>query len=91
MVAFGVNEENREQAMQTENQTPQFVKVADIEKYEPALTPGGMRHLIFTKGDELEQAGVVHRFGRKLLVDITGLRAYIRNGQARHIAGRGAR
>lgn len=65
----------------------QFIKVADLPKYEPALTAGGFRHLQFFHGAKLEAAGVVCRFGRKLLINLPELRKFIASGGAKHIAG----
>lgn len=69
-----------------ENQ--QFIKVTDLQKFEPSLTVGGFRHLQFFHADKLEAAGVVCRFGRKLLINLPKLREFIANGGAKNIAGR---
>lgn len=69
-------------------ESQQFIKVSDISKFEPALTEGGFRHLHFFHSDKLEAAGVVCRFGRKLLINLPKLREFIASGGARNIAGK---
>lgn len=73
--------------MQSNHETARFVTVSNIQKYEPAFTPGGMRHIIFHRGDALEKSGVVCRFGRKILIDLPKFRDWVSQGGARTIAG----
>jgi hypothetical protein len=68
---------------------PQFIKPSELIEYEPAFTLGGFRHLQFTKGKELEAAGVTARFGRRLLINLPLFRDWIASGNARVIGGRG--
>jgi hypothetical protein len=68
---------------------PQFIKPSEVNKHEPAITVGGFRHLQFTKGKELEAAGVTARFGRRLLINLPRFRDWIADGNARVIGGRG--
>jgi len=70
-----------------ENQ--QFCQPKDLPNHEPAITIGGFRHLQFFHGDKLEAAGVVCRFGRKLLINLPKLREFIASGGAKSIAGKG--
>ena len=73
--------------METNHEQARFVTVGDMPKREPAVTQGGMRHLIFHCGEELEKAGVICRFGRKILIDLPKFREWISQGGARNIAG----
>lgn len=54
----------------------------------PAFTPGGFRHLQFTKERALADAGAVVRFGRKLLIDEERFLEFVRSGGAAQIAGK---
>jgi len=66
---------------------PSLLTVEQFCRQEPAFTPGGIRHLFFTKGHDLPG---VHRFGRKILIDPAEFITGIKSGQAHVIAGRGA-
>jgi hypothetical protein len=74
--------------MQTEaeNQTELF-SVRDYVKRRPAFTQGGLRHLFFHQGDELEKAGAIVRFGARILIDDAAFLAWLKAGNARHIGG----
>ena len=77
--------------MQTETETPtEFYSVNDYIKRRPAFTKGGLRHLFFHQGEELEKAGAIVRFGARILIDDTAFLAWLKAGNGRHIAGRGA-
>lgn len=65
------------------NQT--LYTVNDLAQIEPALTVGGLRHLIFHKGETLEAEGVIVRFGRKILIDRARLTEWLRAGNARRV------
>lgn len=53
-------------------------------KTERAFTPGGLRHLFFTRGHDLPG---VYRFGRKILIDPAEFVAGVKSGATAHIAG----
>ena len=53
------------------------------------LTIGGLRHMLFHRGRELEEAGVVVRFGRRILIDENQFLDWLRDGQGRTIVGGG--
>ena len=55
---------------------------------EPALTLGGVRHLLFTKGHDLPG---VYRFGRKLLFDRAEFMTGIKEGHTAQISGRASK
>lgn len=77
--------------MQTETETPtEFYSVNDYIKRRPAFSKGGLRHLFFHQGEELEKAGAIVRFGARILIDDTAFLAWLKAGNGRHIAGRGA-
>lgn len=65
---------------------PSLLGINQFCQREPAFTPGGLRHLFFTKGHDLPG---VHRFGRKILIDPDTFIAGIKAGHANVIAGRG--
>lgn len=66
---------------------PTLLNLAQLCQAEPAMTPGGVRHLLFIKGHNLPG---VYRFGRKLLFDRAEFMEGIKQGQTAHIAGRSA-
>jgi hypothetical protein len=53
----------------------------------PAFRPGGLRHLVFHKGQELARHGVVVRFGRRLLINETKFFEFLNKGGAAKIGG----
>ena len=69
---------------------PVFTTVPDLPRHEPAFTVGGLRHLLFVKGAELEAEGIACRFGRRLLIHLPKFREYIASGRAAVIAGKNA-
>ncbi len=74
--------------MDIKHESARFVTVSDLPKHEPAFTRGGVRHIIFHRGEALEKSGVICHFGRKILIDLPKFREWIAEGGARHIAGR---
>lgn len=68
------------------SQNPTLLTLQQLCEVEPALTAGGVRHLLFTKGHDLPG---VYRFGRKLLFDRVEFVAGIKQGHAAQISGRG--
>ncbi|MBU2839393.1 hypothetical protein HF670_07415 [Acidithiobacillus thiooxidans] len=72
--------------IETQN-SPQLYSVNALVDSEPkAFTRGGIRHLIFHRGEELESAGVVIRFGSKILIDKSKLIEWLRAGNGRKVA-----
>jgi len=63
------------------NFTPTLVKKSVYEKQRGV----SLRHVIFHKGKELEEAGVICRFGRHWMVDPKQLEDYIRGGNLKEI------
>jgi hypothetical protein len=63
---------------------PTLSTLEQLVEQEPALTAGGVRHLLFTKGHDLPG---VYRFGRKLLFNRAEFVAGIMAGHAAKIAG----
>lgn len=64
---------------------PTLLTINQLCQLEPALTPGGIRHLLFTKGHNLPG---VYRFGRRILFDRTEFMAGIKKGSTAIIGGR---
>jgi|GEM_PF-1073143 len=64
---------------------PSLLTLTQLCEVEPALTPGGLRHLIFTKGHDLPG---IYRFGRKILFDRAEFVAGIKAGETAVIATR---
>lgn len=56
-----------------------------VDAQPDAFTVGGLRHILFHRGRELEAAGAVVRFGRKLLIDETAFIDWLKAGSARNI------
>ena len=74
--------------MTTEAQNPtELYSVNDYAKRRPAFTKGGLRHLFFHQGEELERAGAIVRFGARILIDDAAFLAWLKAGNARHIGG----
>lgn len=71
---------------EAENPT-EFYSVKDYTKRRPAFTQGGLRHLLFHQGEELEKAGAIVRFGARILIDDAAFLAWLKAGNARHIGG----
>lgn len=69
----------------TTSQGPTLLTLSQLCEVEPALTTGGVRHLLFTKGHDLPG---VYRFGRKLLFDRVEFMGGIKQGHATQISGR---
>ncbi len=69
-------------------QTPKLSTVSQFCADNPAFKEGGIRHLLFTLREELEQAGVICYFGRKLLIDEAAFMNFVKSGQTGVIAGR---
>lgn len=71
-------------AAQFTPQQPTLSTLDQLIEQEPALTAGGVRHLLFTKGHDLPG---VYRFGRKILFSRAEFVAGIMAGHAAKIAG----
>lgn len=63
---------------------PTLCTLEQLTQMEPALTSGGVRHLLFTKGHLIPG---VYRFGRKILFDRAEFMEGIKAGHATRIAG----
>jgi len=67
---------------------PTLMTLQQLCEAEPAITAGGVRHLLFTKGHNLPG---VYRFGRKLLFDRAEFMTGIKEGHTAQISGRVAK
>lgn len=70
--------------MQTETQsTPTLFTVNSLVAAEPhAFSRGGLRHLIFHHGEQMQADGVIVRMGAKILIDRPRLVEWLRQGNA---------
>ncbi|MHB8210866.1 MAG: hypothetical protein ACYDDP_05935 [Acidithiobacillus sp.] len=66
---------------------PQFLTVRQFTEKQPAFTAGGIRSLLFYRGDDAEKSGAVVRFGRRVLIDEPRFLSWVREGGAKHIRG----
>lgn len=82
--SIGTNQPNIFITPSTPAQQPILCTLEQLIELEPALTAGGVRHLLFTKGHNLPG---VYRFGRKLLFNRQEFVAGIMSGHTAHIAG----
>jgi len=73
--------------MNDKESTPEFLTVRQFCEKEPAFTHGGMRFLLFNRGEELESAGVIVRFGTKILIDKAKFIEWLRAGGAKSLTG----
>ena len=71
---------------EAETQTELFT-VKDYTRRRPAFTQGGLRHLFFHQGEDLEKAGAIVRFGSRILIDDAVFLGWLKAGNARHIGG----
>lgn len=76
------------ESKQQPSSTPTFHTIHQFCEVERAFTPGGLRHLFFTKGHDMPG---VYRFGRKLLIQREEFMEGIKQGHAMTISGRGAK
>ena len=53
----------------------------------PAFKLGGIRAMLFHRGQDAEESGAVVRFGRKLLIDEDAFLEWVKAGGARRISG----
>jgi len=72
---------------QPSTNVPALLTIRQLCHVEPALSEGGIRHMLFTLGHDLPG---VYRFGRKILFDRAEFVAGLKAGRAAVIAGRGA-
>ncbi len=73
--------------MQDATNNPQFLTIPQFCEKQPAFTVGGLRSLLFYRGEDAEKAGAVARFGRRVLIDENRFLAWVRDGGAKHIRG----
>lgn len=66
---------------------PQFLTVRQFAEKYPAFTTGGIRSLLFYRGEDAEKAGAIVHFGRRILIDEERFLSWVRDGGTRHIRG----
>ena len=76
--------------MESAATTPEFLTVKQFAEKHPAFTAGGIRSLLFYRGEDAEKAGAIVRFGRRILIDEPVFLAWVRAGGTRHIRGAAA-
>ena len=76
--------------MNATNETPQFLTIRQFTEKQPAFSAGGVRSLIFYRGDDAEKVGAIARLGRRILIDEGVFLAWVKEGGARQIRGQAA-
>ena len=76
--------------MSVNTETPQFLTIKQFVEKQTAFTSGGVRSLIFYRGDDAEKVGAIARLGRRILIDEIVFLAWIKEGGARQIRGQAA-
>ena len=76
--------------MSVNTETPQFLTIRQFVEKQTAFTSGGVRSLIFYRGDDAEKVGAIARLGRRILIDEIVFLAWIKEGGARQIRGQAA-
>lgn len=60
--------------------------VNQLLEAEPALARGGVRHVLFHRGADLEQQGIVLRQGRKILIHREKFIEWLASADSRRVA-----
>ncbi len=68
-------------------ETPNFMTIKQFCEKQKAFTTGGLRSLIFYRGDDALAAGAISRMGRRILIDEPRFLAWIQAGGAAQIRG----
>ncbi len=76
--------------MNATNETPQFLTIRQFVAKQNAFSAGGVRSLIFYRGDDAEKVGAIARLGRRILIDEPRFLEWVRDGGARQIRGQAA-
>ena len=76
--------------MSVNTETPQFLTIRQFVEKQPAFSAGGVRSVIFYRGDDAEKAGAIARLGRRILIDEGVFLAWVKEGGARQIRGQAA-
>ena len=76
--------------MNATNETPQFLTIRQFTEKQPAFSAGGVRSIIFYRGDDAEKVGAIARLGRRILIDEPRFLEWVRTGGARQIRGQAA-
>jgi hypothetical protein len=69
------------------NESPIFKTVTQFTNDNPAFAEGGVRHALFFKGVELEDAGAISKFGRKILINEGRWLSLVEQGFFKKISG----
>lgn len=71
-----------------DNESPIFKTVSRFSEDNSAFPEGGIRHAIFFKGPDLQDAGAISKFGRKILINEKRWLQLVDQGFFRNIAGK---
>ncbi len=69
------------------NEAQTLFSVAQFCERNPAFAVGGVRSLLFYRGDDAEKVGAVCRFGKRVLIDEASFIKWVREGGTRTIRG----
>jgi len=70
-----------------DNESLIYKTVSQFTKDNPAFPEGGVRHAIFFKGSDLQDAGAISKFGRKILINEERWLRLVEQGFFNKIAG----
>lgn len=64
--------------------------ISQFTQRYPAFSNGGIRSLLFYRGDDALKAGAICRFGKRILIDEARFLEWVREGGTAVIRGKGA-
>ena len=67
-----------------------LLTVSQFTERNPAFSVGGLRSLLFYRGDDALKAGAICRFGKRILIDEARFLEWVREGGTAVIRGKGA-
>ena len=67
-----------------------LLSVTQFTERNAAFTVGGLRSLLFYRGDDALRAGAICRFGKRILIDEARFLEWVRSGGTAVIRGKGA-
>lgn len=67
-----------------------LLTVSQFTQRNPAFSNGGLRSLLFYRGDDALKAGAICRFGKRILIDEARFLEWVRSGGTAVIRGKGA-
>lgn len=70
-------------------EVPNFTTIKKFSEDNPAFTYGSLRSAIFWKRKELEEAGAIVRYGRRVLINETAFLRFVQEGGLKTVRGGG--